>query len=260
MSEDHVLFHREAQTAVLTINREQQRNALTPQAVALLHDYLDRIAADDGVRVVLITGAGAKAFCTGADLGGAAVRGEDAQTPPAFLDYARLLKRIYGFGKPTVAKVRGYCLAGGMGLMLACDLVLAEETSRFGTPEVNVGLFPMMIGALIFRNVLRKKAMEMVLSGRMLTAGEAEEMGLITRRTAPAELDGDVQRTVEALAAKSPIGLKIGKQAFTAMADMPFGAAVDHLAEQLGAVARTGDAREGLRAFLEKRTPVFTGE
>ena len=115
-------------------------------------------------RVILITGAGQKAFCSGADLGGSITDGGQQ----AFADYARLLKRLAGFPKPTVARVNGYCLAGGMGFMLACDIVIAKETAKFGTPEVNVGLFPMMIGALIYRNVPRKKATEMVLLGNKL--------------------------------------------------------------------------------------------
>jgi enoyl-CoA hydratase/carnithine racemase len=259
MGEVHLLYHVEDRMACLTINREPQRNALSPEAIRLFHQYLDRIETDDEIRVVLITGAGPKAFCTGADLGGA-LAADGAGVPEGFRDYARLLQRIHGLAKPTVAKVRGYCLAGGLGLMLSCDLALAEENSRFGTPEVNVGLFPMMIGALIFRNVLHKKAMEMILTGRMLTAAEAESMGLITRRVAPKALDAEIEALVRSLASKSPIGLKIGKQAFAAMAEMPFGPAVDFLAERFFTVMRTDDAREGLTAFLEKRAPVFTGK
>jgi enoyl-CoA hydratase/carnithine racemase len=260
MNDPHILYRLDEQAAILTINREKQRNALSTEAIGLFHDHLDRIQDDPAIRVVLITGAGDKAFCTGADLGGGAVPTEGAHTPAAFHEYARLLRRIYGFPKPTVAKVRGYCLAGGMGLMMACDIVLAEEGSRFGTPEVNVGLFPMMIGALIFRNVLRKKAMEMVLTGRMLTAAEAEALGLVTRCVPAEQLDGAVTEIVQTLGAKSPIGMRIGKEAFYAMADMPFREAVDYLADQLFAVARTEDAREGLSAFMEKRTPVFSGK
>lgn len=260
MNDAHILYRLDEQAAILTINREKQRNALSPEAIGLFHDHLDRIQDDPAIRVVLITGAGEKAFCTGADLGGGAVPTEGAHTPAAFREYARLLRRIYGFPKPTVAKVRGYCLAGGMGLMMACDIVLAEDGSRFGTPEVNVGLFPMMIGALIFRNVLRKKAMEMVLTGRMLTAAEAEALGLVTRCMPAEQLDGAVTEIVQTLGAKSPIGMRIGKEAFYAMADMPFSKAVDYLADQLFAVARTEDAREGLSAFMEKRTPVFSGK
>ena len=129
--------------ARFTINREAQRNALSPEIVDLFLTGLDQAAADPDVRVVLLTGAGDQAFCVGADLGGATA--EQSRAP--FSLYAALLKRLAGFPKPTVARVNGYCLAGGMGLMLACDIVIASAAARFGTPEVKVGLFPMMIGA-----------------------------------------------------------------------------------------------------------------
>jgi enoyl-CoA hydratase/carnithine racemase len=250
-----LLYQVQEQVARFTINREPQRNSLSPEVIALFLDYLNQAQADQNVRVILITGAGQKAFCSGADLGGSITDGGQQ----AFADYARLLKRLAGFPKPTVARVNGYCLAGGMGFMLACDIVIAKDTAKFGTPEVNVGLFPMMIGALIYRNVPRKKATEMVLLGNKLDAQQAVAMGLITRAVAPKELDEEVAAVVNALAAKSPIGMKIGKQAFYAMADMPFEQAVDFLSGKLGEVASTEDAVEGITAFLEKRPPVFKG-
>ena len=161
--------------------------------------------------------------------------------------------------KPTVARVNGHCLAGGTGFMLACDIVVARQSAMFGTPEVNVGLFPMMIGALIFRNVPRKKAMEMVLLGEKLTAVQALEMGMITRVTADDALDGEVEKVVTQLGEKSPIGMALGKQAFCAAEEMNLGDALDYLSAKLGEVMATGDAAEGIAAFLEKRKPVFQG-
>lgn len=255
MSELDLLYRVENRVAHLTINREAQRNTISADVIALFFKYLDQAENDQSVRAVCITGAGEKAFCAGADLGGS--MSSDGQD--GFQNYADLLKRIATFPKPTVARVNGYCLAGGTGFMLACDIVIAADNARFGTPEVNVGLFPMMIGALIFRNVLRKKAMEMVLLGEKLTAEQALEMGMITRVVPADKLDVEVDDILQILSLKSPIGIKIGKQAFYKMADMPFEAAVDYLSGQLKAVVSTEDAKEGITAFIEKRAPNFTG-
>ena len=256
MPEQDLLYRVENRIAYLTINRETQRNSISGDVVALFFKYLDMAKSDQAVRAVCITGAGEKAFCVGADLGGSmSGDGQDG-----FQKYADLMKYIAAFPKPTVARVNGYCLAGGTGFMLACDIVIATDKARFGTPEVNVGLFPMMIGALIFRNVLRKKAMEMVLLGEKMTAEQALEMGMITRVVPADRLDEEVDNVLQVLSQKSPIGIKMGKEAFYQMADMPFEKAVDYLSGQLRAVVATEDAKEGISAFIEKRPPDFTGK
>lgn len=257
MNAPDLLYQVREGVAYFTINREKQRNTISVQALSLFLTHLEEARTDGNVRVVCITGAGERTFCAGADLG-AGMGSGDGMT--AFKNYAHLLKQLSGFSKPTVARVNGACVAGGTGFMLACDIVIAGSNATFGTPEVNVGLFPMMIGALIFRNVLRKKAMEMVLLGEKLTARQALEMGLITRMVAPEELDAEVDKVLKMLLHKSPIGMKIGKEAFYAAADMPFESALDLLAEKLATVASTQDAREGITAFLEKREPRFTGK
>jgi len=256
MEDRHLLYHVDEGVAYITINREPQRNAITPEALALFQEYLDQAEKDDKVRAILVTGAGDKAFCTGAQLSGAvATEGKDI-----FANYAGLLNRIVSFPKPTVARVKGFCLAGGMGFMLGCDIVIASDDSKFGTPEVNVGLWPMMIGALIFRNVLQKKAMEMILLGERLSAQDALAMGLVTRVVPAADLDAEVAKVLAILTSKSPIGMKIGKQAFYAMSNLPLKQALIFLSEKLKEIVSTEDAKEGIIAFIEKRTPNFTGK
>jgi enoyl-CoA hydratase/carnithine racemase len=255
MSEPHLLYHVANNIATLTINRQDRRNAISIETIHLFLQHLDEAERDPAVRVILITGTGEKAFCAGADLGG----DPDGKIQAGFESYAQLLKRLSGYPKPVVARVNGACMAGGMGFMLACDIVIARNDAQFGTPEVNVGLWPMMIGALIYRNTLRKKAMEMVLLGERLNADQALAMGLITRAVPADRLDDEVNRVTRSLAQKSPIGMKIGKEAFYAMADMPFEKAVDYLSGKIAEVASTADAREGIMAFIEKRKPEFKG-
>jgi len=257
MTDKDLLYEEEGPVARITINREPQRNAITDETVRLFHHYLDRAEKNPEVRVVLVTGSGERAFCSGADLSRGAADGKSDTDP--FQSYADLLKRLSHFAKPTVARVNGSCVAGGTGLALACDIVVASDRARFGTPEVNVGLFPMMVGALIFRNLGRKPAMEMMLLGEKLSAERALQMGMITRLVPPEDLDGEVNRIVESLADKSPIGMKIGKEAFQQMEDLPFDQALDLLASKLKEVASTEDAAEGIAAFIEKRPPDFKG-
>lgn len=256
MEETSLLYHVENGVGIIIINRPEQGNAITDEVVALFHRYLDQAEHDEAVRAVQLTGAGEKAFCTGGQLSSRFGKPGDQDTA---VEYAHLLDKLVGFPKPTVARVKGSCLAGGMGLMLACDIAIVSDDARFGTPEINVGLWPMMIGALIFRNVLQKKAMEMILLGERMTAQEALTMGLITRVVPPDRLDHEIQKVLKTLTAKSPIGIRLGKQAFYEMADMPLKEALLYLSEKLKEVAATEDAREGITAYREKRPPDFKG-
>jgi enoyl-CoA hydratase/carnithine racemase len=258
MSED-LIYEVKDGTALLTINREARRNAISQEMITAFTDYLDKADRDEDVRVVCITGSGEKAFCSGADLA-VTLAGEEEERLAGPRNYAGLLKIMAGFGKPLVAKVNGPCLAGGIGLMLSCDIIIARNDTFFRTPEVNVGIFPMMVGALLYRNVGRKKAVDMVLTGRKIPAPEAESMGLITRAVEPERLNDEVEETLKLLASKSPIGMRIGKEAFHAMSDMPFEEAVDYLCGALGRAISTEDAMEGMTAFMQKRKPDFKGK
>lgn len=257
MSEE-LLYSVKERICLITINREAKRNAISHEMILAFMNYLDRADQDQTVRVVCITGAGDKAFCSGADLMGTLKAGsEDPMAGPR--SYAELLKRMAVYGKPLVARVNGSCLAGGLGIMLSCDIAIARDDALFFTPEVNVGIFPMMVGALLFRNVGRKKAMEMALTGRKISAREAEQIGLITRAVPLESLDREVEKTLRTLASKSPVGLRMGKDAFNAIGDLPLDDAIDLLCDALGRVVVTEDAAEGMTAFLEKREPDFKG-
>lgn len=254
-----LLYEVKRGAAFLTLNRESRRNAISQEMIAAFLARLDQADQDDDVYAVCITGAGEKAFCSGADLAVTlAKEGEDPLSGAR--NYSELLKKMAQFGKPLVARVNGPCLAGGLGLMLSCDIVIARNDLFFSTPEVNVGIFPMMVGALLYRNVSRKKAVDMVLTGRKIPATEAESVGLITRAVEPDRLDQEVQETLKLLTSKSSIGMRIGKEAFYAMSDMPFKEAVDYLCEALGRAISTEDAMEGMMAFMQKREPKFKGK
>jgi enoyl-CoA hydratase/carnithine racemase len=267
-----VLYRVEGAVARVTINRPEARNALSQEVMEGLLDAFDRAAADPAARVLVLTGAGDKAFCAGGDLGGRAFAKSDdseGQAPRAmrgFLErhqdrrtFADLFRRMNRLGVPIVARVRGHCLAGGFGLALGCDLVVASDDSSFGTPEVKRGLMPMMIMATIFRNVGRKKGMELLLTGDRISAAEAERLGLINYAVPAAELDAKVDELAGKIAAMSPAIVKLGRDAFYAMSDMGFDQALEYLQTMLTVNLGSEDAIEGVRAFLEKREPVWKG-
>ena len=248
-----LLYDVKDRVATLTINRPEKRNSLTGEMIELLLKRLVEAENDADVRAIVITGSGEKAYCSGADLG-------DGVGGKGTIGYAALLRRIVNYPKPTVSRVDGYCLAGGMGLMLASDIVIASDRAVFGTPEVNVGLWPSMISALIYRNMLPKKALPMILMGERFGAEKAYEMGFLSEVVPTAELDNRVQAITQSLAAKSPIGMKYGKASYNMMQTMPLDIALEYLSCELTKVTTTKDAAEGILAFMEKRQPNFIGE
>lgn len=253
---DEVLYEVRGKAAWLTLNREDRRNTLGPQTMELMGRHLARAGDDPEVHAVCMTGAGDKAFCAGADLS-AALGGDDPMAGP--MKYARLLAQMRRFPKPLVARVNGHCMGGGIGLMLSCDLSYAREGIRIGLPEVTVGLFPMMVAALLLRDGPRKKVLELVYTGVAVTAREAEAMGLLTRVLPDAQLDGAVEKALERIAGNAPRAIQLGRQAMAEAGDLPVDQAVELLARRLGDVLATEDAAEGLAAFFEKRTPQWKG-
>lgn len=253
MSKQEIIYKVQDNIACLTLNKESKSNSLSPRMIDSLHKGLDRAEEDNSVRAVGITGTGDKVFCSGADL----VSSMGAKDPLDIIrEYARLLKKMNTFSKPLVARVNGHCLAGGLGLMLSCDIVYAHHGAEFGTPEVRVGLFPMMIAALLLRNVTCKKALEMIYTARRYSASEAENMGLITRYYGSMEeLDKAVNETLQAIASHGTYAIRSGRRALAVARDLEYEEALDYLSEQLGMVLASDEAKEGLKAFIEKRKP-----
>jgi enoyl-CoA hydratase/carnithine racemase len=212
---------------------------------------------DPATRVVVLTGAGERAFCAGADLSGMAAGAGWAELHDARGELARLFEDLWALGKPTVARVRGWCLAGGFGLALACDLVVAADDARFGTPEVDRGLWPYMITVPMLRSMPPKVALEMQLTGRRVEAAEAERIGFVNRVVPVAELDGAVAELAASLAAKSSSVVKLGRDAFYAVWDQAAPDALRLLHPMLTVHTQLDDAAEGLAAFAEKRAPVW---
>jgi enoyl-CoA hydratase/carnithine racemase len=251
-----VIYERKDSAAWLTINRPEKRNSLNMEVVDSLLLHMNDIEQDDDIRAVVITGAGEKAFCAGADLTGMGSGSSPTDLPNKI---GLLLKRMALFPKPTIARVNGDCMAGGMGIMLACDIAYAKEGARLATPEVKVGLFPMMIGALIFRNVSRKKALEMIYTGRHYTPAEGEAMGLVTKACTADELDEVLNATLRHIASNGPLAIKIGRRTLHNVEYMDLDPAIDYLCFQLAHLIKSEDAAEGLKAFMEKRKPQWKG-
>jgi enoyl-CoA hydratase/carnithine racemase len=256
---EQLLYEVSGGVATVTLNRPEQRNALSNQMLGELVDAMRRVREDDEVRAVVLTGAGDKVFCAGADLGGFA-----ADVPlvekhfgsDLFLEFFRAMPRL---GKPSLCAANGHVLAGGMGLALSCDLVLAKEGVTFGTPEINIGAFPYMIMSIIYRNVPRKKVNEMMLLGERISAEQAVEYGLANRVVPAGDFDAAVDEWATKLASKSPVLMRLGHDAMYRQGDMAFDDALEFLRSQLSLTFSTEDIQEGVKAFFEKRDPDWKG-
>lgn len=255
-----VLLSHDAGVLRITINRPEQRNAVNDEVLVALRDALDTAAADRAVRAVVLTGAGDKAFCAGADLrqaldsgGGVFTGGSD--THP-FIEVFRAAERL---GKPLVARVNGHAMAGGVGLLCMCDLAIAVDTARFGTPEARVGVFPLMILSYLMRLVPRRRLMEMCLTAESFDATAALDYGLLNAVVPAADLDRAVDALTARLLANAPTALLLGKKAFRAMEDMSLTQCFEYAQLMIARASQTADAREGMSAFLEKREPRWPG-
>lgn len=243
--------------AVITIDDPERRNPISVATMSELLDATRQCTTDPDVRVLVYTGAG-DVFSAGGDLAGSfADEGIGLHRERGLL--ADLFRAMRHGGKPTIARVNGHALAGGFGLAVACDITIAVDDARLGVPEVNVGLWPMMISAVLTRVMPPKMVLELMMTGRVITADEAHRLGAVNRVVSRDGLDPAVDETVELLISRSPAALALGRDSFYAMADTDFDTALDRLQGGLTAVMSTSDASEGVSAFLEKRDPNWTG-
>lgn len=259
MAEDELLYDVADGIATVTINRSEKRNALSWEVMGQLREAFARAKDDSAVRVVVLTGAGDRAFCAGADLSGMAAGAGYAELHDARGEMTRLFRQMWELGKPILARVFGYCLAGGFGLALACDFVVAADDATFGTPEIDIGLWPYMITVPLTRSMPRKKALELMMTGRRVTAAEGERLGFVNQLVPVSELDRAVGQLAATLAAKPPVAMKLGRDAFYGTWADGVEDALPLLHALLTVTASTDDAAEGIAAFGEKRRPEWKG-
>jgi enoyl-CoA hydratase len=260
MGYETIRYGAEGGIATIALDQPETRNALSDQVLDELLDAFGAAKADREVRCVVLTSTHEKVFSSGGNLAGFAA---DQPLIHKHLEvgarFPRLFRAIGELGKPTLCAANGHVLAGALGLALACDLIIARAGARFGTPEINVGVFPFMIMALIYRNVGRKKTNELLLLGDQISAEEAERIGIVNRVVPADEFDAAVADWARKLAAKSPVMMRLGKDAMFRQQDMAFADALEFLQAQLTIAFSTEDIQEGVKAFFEKRDPVWTG-
>ena len=257
---DPVLVERKGAVQWITINREARRNALNEQVVRTI-DAAIKAAVDGGeVRAIVITGAGDKAFCAGADLA------KGTQGFAFAVDFARpkhyivdLFKRLQECTLPVIARVNGHVMAGGFGLLCACDMAIAADDIRIGTTESKIGVTPMMILPYMLRVLPPRKLQEMCITGEQFSAQDALDWGVVNYVVPRAELDAKLDWLLARVTDKSPTAIRLGKQAYSAMRDMSLREALEYAQAMVPVMSSTEDAKEGMAAFQEKRAPQFTG-
>jgi enoyl-CoA hydratase len=248
-----------AGVATIALDQPDTRNALSDELLDELIDALESARDDPEVCCVVLTSTHERVFSAGANLSGFAGETPLVEKHLGTARFPRLFRLIGELGKPSLCAANGHVLAGALGLALACDLIIAQDGARFGTPEINVGVFPFMIMALIYRNVPRKKASELLLLGEQISAQEAERIGMVNKVLAREDFEAGVRDWAEKLARKSPVLMQLGKDAMFRQQDMALADALDFLRSQLTIAFSTEDIQEGVRAFFEKREPEWKG-
>ena len=258
MSDATVLHDKRGHAFWITINRPDKRNALNASVIAGIVDGFRRAHEDNDVRVIVLTGAGDKAFCAGADLQPGAGFAFDLSQPN--LAYADMLRAAQNATKPTIARINGVCMAGGIGLLCMTDMAVAADNVIFGLPEVKVGVFPMQVLSLLQAIAPPRLVREWCFTGEPFSASEAKDAGLLNHVVPASDLDAKVEWLVGRLTDKSPTAIRRGKYAMRALASMSFDQGIAYTESQIALLAMTQDAKEGLAAFAEKRKPVWTGK
>jgi enoyl-CoA hydratase/carnithine racemase len=256
-----VLVEQRGSVRWITINRESRRNALNADVVSLIGRGVEEAEGISGCRAIVLTGSGSRAFCAGADLqktvAGFAFAIDHSQ-PTHFL--VNLFKQMQACRLPIIARVNGHAMAGGFGLVCACDLAIAADDTLLGTPETKIGLAPMMILPAMMRIVPHRKLMEMCITGEAWTAFEALQIGILNYVVPRSELDSKIDWLLARIVDKSPSGIRLGKQGFNAMRDMSMSDSLEYAQVMVASLASTEDAEEGMSAFAEKRPPAWTGK
>ena len=256
---EQVLLAADGHVATVTLNRPDQRNPLSAVMLRDLAAAFRWCRDESNVRVVILTGAG-RVFCAGADLSsfdGEMTGLERYRSRDLFVELFVLMAEL---GKPIVGRINGHALAGGLGLACSCDMLVSVDTATFGTPEINVGIWPMMIQAILSRNIPRKVLLEMEMLGDRWSATQLQSLGLVNRVVPHEQLDTTVKGIADQLAKKSPVAMRLGRDSFYRHQDMDFRAALHYLHGQFLLVSQTEDSREGIKAFFEKREPDFKGK
>lgn len=256
---EQVLVEAAGHVATVTLNRPEQRNPLSATMLRDLASAFRWCKEEPDVRVVVLTGAG-RVFCAGADLSsfdGDTSAIDKFRSRDLFVDLFLLMAEL---GKPIVGRINGHALAGGFGLACSCDVLVATDTATFGTPEINVGIWPMMIQAILSRSIPRHVLLEMEMLGDRWTATQLQSLGVINRVVTADQLDPAVEEIAHQLSKKSPVAMKLGRDSFYRQQDMEFRAAMHYLHGQFLLVSDTEDSREGIQAFFEKREPDFKGK